>query len=146
MDKLRQRTLLTWLRQQRRLAKPWLSVSVLLGGFSAGLLIGQAWLLASLLHGFILDGMPKREQGMAFVMLLGIVLLRSLLAMAREQSAFTGATRVRRQIRRQLQEEMARRGPRASLVTIPGAGHWPALVKPAETAMVARFLASEVIT
>jgi len=127
MDKLRQRTLLTWLRQQRRLAKPWLSVSVLLGGFSAGLLIGQAWLLASLLHGFILDGMPKREQGMAFVMLLGIVLLRSLLAMAREQSAFTGATRVRRQIRRQLQEEMARRGP-AYLQRQP-AGSWASLLQ-----------------
>lgn len=127
MDKLRQRTLLTWLRQQRRLAKPWLSVTVLLGGFSAGLLIGQAWLLASLLHGFILDGMPKREQGMAFVMLLGIVLLRSLLAMAREQSAFTGATRVRRQIRRQLQEEMARRGP-AYLQRQP-AGSWASLLQ-----------------
>ena len=127
MDKLRQRTLLTWLRQQRRLAKPWLSVSVLLGGFSAGLLIGQAWLLASLLHGFILDGMPKREQGMAFVMLLGIVLLRSLLAMTREQSAFTGATRVRRQIRRQLQEEMARRGP-AYLQRQP-AGSWASLLQ-----------------
>jgi ATP-binding cassette subfamily C protein CydD len=127
MDKLRQRTLLTWLRQQRRLAKPWLSVTVLLGGFSAGLLIGQAWLLASLLHGFILDGMPKREQGIAFVMLLGIVLLRSLLAMAREQSAFTGATRVRRQIRRQLQEEMARRGP-AYLQRQP-AGSWASLLQ-----------------
>ncbi|GAB3215798.1 heme ABC transporter permease/ATP-binding protein CydD [Pseudaeromonas pectinilytica] len=127
MDKLRQRTLLTWLRQQRRLAKPWLSITVLLGGFSAGLLIGQAWLLASLLHGFILDGMPKREQGMAFVLLLGIVLLRSLLAMAREQSAFTGATRVRRQIRRQLQEEMARRGP-AYLQRQP-AGSWASLLQ-----------------
>ena len=38
-------------------------------------------------------------------------------------------------------EEMTRRGPRATLVTIPGTGHWPALVKPAETAIVARFLA-----
>ena len=127
MDKLRQHTLLTWLRQQRRLAKPWLSVTVLLGGLSAGLLIGQAWLLASLLHSFILDGMPKREQGMAFVMLLAIVLLRALLAMAREQSAFTGATRVRRQIRRQLQEEMARRGP-AYLQRQP-AGSWASLLQ-----------------
>lgn len=39
--------------------------------------------------------------------------------------------------------EMTRRGPRATLVAIPGAGHWPALVKPAETALVGRFLAGE---
>lgn len=41
--------------------------------------------------------------------------------------------------------EMTRRGPRATLVTIPGAGHWPALVKPAETSLVARFLAGEAV-
>jgi pimeloyl-ACP methyl ester carboxylesterase len=41
--------------------------------------------------------------------------------------------------------EMTRRGPRATLVTIPGTGHWPALVKPAETALVARFLVDEAI-
>lgn len=37
-------------------------------------------------------------------------------------------------------EEMTARGPRAELVTVPGAGHWPALVRPAEIAAVARFL------
>lgn len=40
-------------------------------------------------------------------------------------------------------DEMTRRGPRATLVTIPGAGHWPALMKPAETSLVARFLAGD---
>jgi pimeloyl-ACP methyl ester carboxylesterase len=38
-------------------------------------------------------------------------------------------------------DEMTRRGPRAERVTVPGAGHWPALVRPAEIATVARFLA-----
>ncbi|MCB1501065.1 MAG: alpha/beta fold hydrolase [Bauldia sp.] len=37
-------------------------------------------------------------------------------------------------------EEMTRRGPRATLVTVPGTGHWPALVKPGETELVAVFL------
>ncbi len=40
-------------------------------------------------------------------------------------------------------EEMTRRGPRATLVIIPGTGHWPALIKPAETAIIARFLAGQ---
>ena len=40
-------------------------------------------------------------------------------------------------------EEMTRRGPRATLVISPGTGHWPALIKPAETAIVARFLAGQ---
>jgi pimeloyl-ACP methyl ester carboxylesterase len=38
-------------------------------------------------------------------------------------------------------EQMTQRGPRAEVVTVAGAGHWPALVRAAETATVARFLA-----
>ena len=36
---------------------------------------------------------------------------------------------------------MTERGPRARLATIAGTGHWPALMKPEETALVAEFLA-----
>ncbi len=70
MDKLRQRTLTRWLRQQARLAKPWPSITVLLGGLSAGLLIGQAWLLATLLQGFIVNGLDKQSQLPQFALLL----------------------------------------------------------------------------
>ena len=126
MDKLRQQTLLTWLRQQRRLAAPWLSLSVLYGGLSGGLLIGQAWLLAGLLHGFIIHGLQKSTQLPMLMMLLGIITARALLAMARERAAFTGATRVRRQIRARILEEMERRGP-AYLQRQP-AGSWASLL------------------
>ena len=111
MDKLRQQTLVTWLRQQRRLAKPWLTLCVLYGGLSAGLLIAQAWLLAELLHGFIIHGLQKSTQLPLLLLLLGLTVARSLLAMARERAAFTGATRVRRQIRARILGEMERRGP-----------------------------------
>ena len=126
MDKLRQQTLVTWLRQQRRLAKPWLTLCVLYGGLSAGLLIGQAWLLAELLHGFIIHGLQKSTQLPSLLLLLGLTVARSLLAMARERAAFTGATRVRRQIRARILEEMERRGP-AYLQRQP-AGSWASLL------------------
>jgi pimeloyl-ACP methyl ester carboxylesterase len=41
-------------------------------------------------------------------------------------------------------EEMARRGPRASVVTIPGCGHAPALNTPEQIGLVEGFLAAEV--
>ena len=126
MDKLRQQTLVTWLRQQRRLAKPWLTLCVLYGGLSAGLLIGQAWLLAELLHGFIIHGLQKSTQLPSLLLLLGLTVARSLLAMARERPAFTGATRVRRQTRARLLQEMERRGP-AYLQRQP-AGSWASLL------------------
>ena len=126
MDKLRQQTLVTWLRQQRRLAKPWLTLCVLYGGLSAGLLIGQAWLLAELLHGFIIHGLQKSTQLPSLLLLLGLTVARSLLAMARERAAFTGATRVRRQTRARLLQAMERRGP-AYLQRQP-AGSWASLL------------------
>ena len=126
MDKLRQQTLVTWLRQQRRLAKPWITLCVLYGGLSAGLLIAQAWLLAELLHGFIIHGLQKSTQLPLLLLLLGLTVARSLLAMARERAAFTGATRVRRQIRARILGEMERRGP-AYLQRQP-AGSWASLL------------------
>ena len=93
MDKLRQQTLVTWLRQQRRLAKPWLTLCVLYGGLSAGLLIAQAWLLAELLHGFIIHGLQKSTQLPLLLLLLGLTVARSLLAMARERAAFSDILR-----------------------------------------------------
>ena len=126
MDKLRQQTLVTWLRQQRRLAKPWLTLCVLYGGLSAGLLIAQAWLLAELLHVFIIHGLQKSTQLPLLLLLLGLTVARSLLAMARERAAFTGATRVRRQIRARILGEMERRGP-AYLQRQP-AGSWASLL------------------
>ncbi len=129
MDKLRQRTLTRWLRQQARLAKPWPSITVLLGGLSAGLLIGQAWLLATLLQGFIVNGLDKQSQLPQFALLLALLLLRSLLALAKEQSAFTGATRVRRALRAQLLDELKRRGP--AYIQRQPAGSWASLLSPA---------------
>ncbi|MFB0953549.1 MAG: cysteine/glutathione ABC transporter permease/ATP-binding protein CydD [Aeromonadaceae bacterium] len=126
MDKLRQHTLVTWLRQQRSHAKPWLTLCVLYGGLSAGLLIAQAWLLAELLHGFIIHGLQKSTQLPLLLLLLGLTVARSLLAMARERAAFTGATRVRRQIRARILGEMERRGP-AYLQRQP-AGSWASLL------------------
>ena len=127
MDKLRQRTLTRWLRQQARLAKPWPSITVLLGGLSAGLLIGQAWLLATLLQGFIVNGLDKQSQLPQFALLLALLLLRSLLALAKEQSAFTGATRVRRALRAQLLDELKRRGP--AYIQRQPAGSWASLLQ-----------------
>lgn len=99
---------------------------MLYGGLSAGLLIAQAWLLAELLHGFIIHGLQKSTQLPLLLLLLGLTVARSLLAMARERAAFTGATRVRRQIRARILGEMERRGP-AYLQRQP-AGSWASLL------------------
>ncbi len=127
MDKLRQHTLTRWLRQEARLAKPWPAITVLLGGLSAGLLIGQAWLLATLLQGFIISGLDKEHQLPEFALLLLLILLRSLLALGKEQSAFSGASRVRQGVRARLLNELKRRGP--AYIQRQPAGSWATLLQ-----------------
>ncbi len=61
MDKSQQQFLTKWLRQHRALAKPWSSLCVLAGGVSTLLLIAQAFLLASVLHGLIIEQLSRNE-------------------------------------------------------------------------------------
>lgn len=126
MDKQRQRTLLGWLRQRRKLAGRWLSLSVLCGGLSAGLLIAQSWLLASLLHALIAEAPVKPELLPSLSLILLLVMGRALLAWLREQCAFAGAARVRQQVRRELLDTLARRGP--AYLQRKAAGSWASLL------------------
>jgi len=126
MDKLRQRTLTRWLRQQSTLARPWLGLTVLLGGLSAGLLIGQAWLLASLLHDLILATADKQSLLPGFLGLVGLALLRAALAWGREQAAFLAGSRLRRHLRARVLDQLRARGP--VYLQRQAAGSWASLL------------------
>lgn len=126
MDKSRQRTLTGWLRQGSRLARPWLGITLLLGTLSALVIIAQAYLLARLLHGIIIDQQDRHSLLMGITGLLLLALLRGLLAWAKEQSAFRGAARVRQGVRRQVLDALQARGP-AYLQQKP-AGSWASLL------------------
>ena len=126
MDKLRQRTLTRWLRQQSTLARPWLGLTVLLGGLSAGLLIGQAWLLASLLHDLILATADKQSLLPGFLGLVGLALLRAALVWGREQAAFLAGSRLRRHLRARVLDQLRERGP--VYLQRQAAGSWASLL------------------
>ncbi len=126
MDKLRQRTLTLWLRQQSRLVRPWLSLTVLLGGLSAGLLIAQAWLLASLLHPLIMATADKQSLLPGFLGLVALALLRAALVWGREQSAFQAGSRLRRHLRARVLEQLRERGP--AYLQQRAAGNWASLL------------------
>lgn len=126
MDKLRQRTLTRWLRQGSRLARPWLGITLLLSSLSTLVILGQAYLLARLLHGIIIDHQDRHSLLMGVAGLLLLALLRGLLAWGKEQTAFLGAARVRQGIRRQVLDALQARGP-AYLQQKP-AGSWASLL------------------
>ncbi|MGL5728108.1 MAG: heme ABC transporter permease/ATP-binding protein CydD, partial [Plesiomonas sp.] len=61
MDKLKQRELTRWLKQQSKLAHRWLTLTMLLGLCSGLLIALQAWLLATLLNDLIILHQPRES-------------------------------------------------------------------------------------
>lgn len=56
MDKNRQKHLYGWLRKQSGHGRRWIGISIAFGLGQGVLMVMQAWLLATLLHGFIIEG------------------------------------------------------------------------------------------
>lgn len=111
MDKSRQQQLSSWLRQHRRLAAPWSHLCILLGMLTTLLLIGQAWLLASLLHGLIIDHQSRSYFIPYFCGLLLIAVCRGCLVWLKDRCGFLGAAKLRHHFRVQVLTEFKKRGP-----------------------------------
>ncbi|WP_299011795.1 cysteine/glutathione ABC transporter permease/ATP-binding protein CydD [uncultured Shewanella sp.] len=126
MDKSQEKLLLKWLKSHKKASGHYLSLSVLLGVLTGGALIIQAWLLAQCLHGLIILNMPKSDFAFEFVAFIAIIVLRALLAYARERVSFMAGLRLRQHIREAVLNKLSTLGP----VFIKGkpAGSWATLV------------------
>ena len=127
MDRQRQRILMNWLRQRSALAGRWPALTILCGAISGALLIAQAYLLATLLHGVISSTLRQTEIRHTLALLLAVVAGRALCALLREQCAFACGAAVRRAVRKELLDTLASRGP-AYLQRKP-AGSWASLLQ-----------------
>jgi ATP-binding cassette, subfamily C, bacterial CydD len=100
-----------WLKTQKPLAGGYLKLAVGLGLLSGWLLILQSWCLAHVVSGVIFDEATLREAMPWLWSLLGIFLLRALLAWSAEQSAYLAASRVKLNLRETLYEKIRQLGP-----------------------------------
>lgn len=99
---------------------------MLLGLFSALLILMQAGLMAALLHGLIMEATPHNRLLPLFLLLALSFLLRALLALGREQVGFRCGLSVRRQIRQAVLDRLAQLGP--AWINGRPAGSWATLV------------------
>ncbi|WP_261815376.1 heme ABC transporter permease/ATP-binding protein CydD [Vibrio gallicus] len=111
MDKQTQRDLGKWLKSQSKLAKRWLTLSILAGVASAVVLIAQAWLIAHTLHSLIIEHQNKEVLIPCFVGLGITIILRSALAWAREICGYRSGEQIRTYIRALIVDKMHRLGP-----------------------------------
>lgn len=126
MDKQLQRDLTKWLKSQSKLAKRWLMLSVGLGFISGLLLIGQAALLAHILHQLIIEHTDKSELVAHFIGLTAVVGLRAACSWGREVFGYRCGEQIRLHIRQLIMQRLHNLGP--AYIKGKPAGAWASLV------------------
>ncbi|MBV1841677.1 heme ABC transporter permease/ATP-binding protein CydD [Photobacterium ganghwense] len=126
MDKQLQRDLTKWLKSQSKLAKRWLMLSVGLGFLSGLLLVGQAALLAHILHQLIIEHTDKYQLVSSFVSLFVIVGLRAFCSWGREVAGYRCGEQIRLHIRELILQRLQALGP--AYIKGKPAGVWASLV------------------
>jgi len=126
MDKQLQRDLTKWLKSQSKLAKRWLMLSIGLGFLSGVLLVGQAALLAHILHQLIIEHTDKYELVDSFIGLILIVGLRAGCSWGREIFGYRCGEQIRLHIRQLILNRLHNLGP--AYIKGKPAGTWASLV------------------
>jgi ATP-binding cassette, subfamily C, bacterial CydD len=126
MDKNTQKHLYGWLRKQSSHGRRWIGLSIGFGMGQGMLMVAQAWLLATLLHGFIIEGTTPTESIPLFIALVLVTALKAGLAYGREIASFKAGSAVRQAIRELVLTRLARLGP--AYIQRRPAGSWASLL------------------
>ncbi|QLB18817.1 heme ABC transporter permease/ATP-binding protein CydD [Mannheimia granulomatis] len=126
MEKQRQRELQKWLKSQQKVIKKYMHLNVLLGIISSLFMIGQMWLLATMLHKMIID----KQSPSTFLMEIGLLFLcfvgRALMIFLRERVGFKAGQVLRFHLRQQILAKMEAVGP--MIIQQKPAGSWATLM------------------
>ncbi|WP_153447226.1 heme ABC transporter permease/ATP-binding protein CydD [Vibrio algicola] len=126
MEKQQRRHLNQWLKQQGKLAKVWLGATIALGIVSTLFLIGQAGLLASILHQIIIEHVDKHQLIPSFIGLAAMIVGRAACTWGREITGYRCGEYVRIYIRQQILDKLRDLGP--AYIKGKPAGTWATLL------------------
>ncbi|MFQ6370706.1 heme ABC transporter permease/ATP-binding protein CydD [Shewanella sp. YIC-542] len=126
MDKSLEKQLARWLRLQKGACGPYLKLSMAFGVANGVALVVQAWLMATILQGLIIDNLARQQFTWHFVAFAVLLLLRAALAWGREKAGFAAGRRLRRTIRAAVLDKLSRLGP--AWVKGKPAGAWASIV------------------
>ena len=126
MDKHKQRALNKWLKQQSKLAKRWLMITVGLGVVSSLFLLTQAALLATILHQLIIEHTDKSALLPHFAGLIGAVIGRAICSWGRELAGYRCGEQIRIYVRQLILDRLRELGP--AYIKGKPAGSWATLL------------------
>ncbi|MCL1051348.1 cysteine/glutathione ABC transporter permease/ATP-binding protein CydD [Shewanella abyssi] len=126
MDKTVEKKLTHWLKLQKSACGYYLNLSILFGVLTGISLMCQAWLIATILQGIIIDELPKVAFADHFWLLLLLTIFRGVLAFARERSSFKAGAQLRVHMRAAVLDKLAALGP--AFIQGKPAGSWASIV------------------
>ena len=126
MDKPLEKQLTSWLKAQKKACGFYLNLTVLFGLLTGFALIIQAYLVSAILHGIIMEQLPRSAFNQEFIYLIVLIPIRALLAFARERSSFEAGKRLRLQIRKAVLDKISELGP--AFIKGKPAGSWASIV------------------
>ncbi|MCS6239617.1 heme ABC transporter permease/ATP-binding protein CydD [Shewanella baltica] len=141
MDKSLEKSLLVWLKAQKKACGLFLKLSLWLGMISAVAMVAQAYIIATILDGVIMGQqvVPLTDNAQMvsssvsidtytphFIALIALMLLRALLAYGRERASFEAGKRLRGHIRAAVIDKLTKLGP--AFIKGKPAGSWASIV------------------
>ena len=126
MDKPLEKQLTSWLKIQKKACGFYLNLTLLFGLLTGFSLILQAYLISTILHGIIIEQLPKSAFNQEFIYLIALIPLRTLLEFARERSSFEAGKRLRLHIRKAVLDKISKLGP--AFIKGKPAGSWASIV------------------
>ncbi|MBR9729144.1 cysteine/glutathione ABC transporter permease/ATP-binding protein CydD [Shewanella intestini] len=126
MDKSLEKSLTQWLKSRQFACGVFLKLSIFLGIVNGLAIVAQAYYLATILDGVIMQHQSVMALQGAFVTLICLFAARALIAYARERVSFEAGKRLRQDIRQTILNKLIELGP----VWIKGrpAGAWASIV------------------
>lgn len=100
-----------WLREQSRVARKWVWLSVLTGAIDGVLVIAQAAAVAAVVNGAFIEGRGLEELGVWIAVLGVVVVIRALSGWARDELGGKAGAVVRTRIREELARRLVAAGP-----------------------------------
>lgn len=141
MDKSLEKSLLFWLKAQKKACGLFLKLSLWLGMISAVAMVAQAYIIATILDGVIMGQqvvpLTANAQMVSssvsidtytphLIALIALMLLRALLAYGRERASFEAGKRLRGHIRAAVMDKLTKLGP--AFIKGKPAGSWASIV------------------
>ena len=111
VNSISQRQSVRWLLGKSRQVIGWLSLSISLGLGNGLLMVLQAALISRIIHGAFIENLPRSAFHTDLLAIIGVVLLRSIVAWAREEAGFQAGAGVRQSVRTGILEHLFTLGP-----------------------------------